>query len=85
MGGLSVGAELQQNLEQTAEDLKTKKNYDGALAVYDYLIANELDAEARHCFAFQPTVALIREAKRRGLNVIEACSIMSIGQNPYAI
>ena len=33
-------------------------------------IANELDAEARHCFAFQPTVALIREAKRRGLDVI---------------
>ncbi len=33
-------------------------------------VANELDAEARHCFAFQPTVALMREAKQRGLGVI---------------
>ncbi|WP_010546150.1 HAD family hydrolase [Sphingomonas elodea] len=33
-------------------------------------IADELDAEARHCFAFQPTVALMREAKARGLGVI---------------
>jgi FMN phosphatase YigB (HAD superfamily) len=33
-------------------------------------VAHELDAEARHCFAFQPTVALIREAKRRGIGVI---------------
>lgn len=33
-------------------------------------IANELDAEARHCFAFLPTVALMREAKKRGLGVI---------------
>ncbi len=33
-------------------------------------VAHELDAEARHCFAFQPAVELIREAKRRGLGVI---------------
>jgi FMN phosphatase YigB (HAD superfamily) len=33
-------------------------------------VAQELDAEARHCFAFQPTVGLIREAKRRGIGVI---------------
>lgn len=30
----------------------------------------EIDAEARHCFAFAPVVALIREAKARGLKVI---------------
>jgi len=33
-------------------------------------IEAELDAEARHCFAFAPTVALIRAAKRRGLKLI---------------
>ncbi|WP_294330254.1 HAD family hydrolase [uncultured Sphingomonas sp.] len=30
----------------------------------------ELDAEARHCFAFPPTVALMQEAKKRGLGII---------------
>jgi len=33
-------------------------------------IAAELDAEARHCYGFAPTVALMREAKRRGMQVI---------------
>ena len=33
-------------------------------------VARELAAEARHCYAFAPTVALIRDAKRRGLDVI---------------
>jgi FMN phosphatase YigB (HAD superfamily) len=33
-------------------------------------IAAELAAEARHCFAFAPTVALIRAAKARGMQVI---------------
>ncbi len=39
-----ANTELNQNLTQAAEDLKAKKNYDGALAVYDYLVANDLDA-----------------------------------------
>ncbi|WP_420141460.1 HAD family hydrolase [Sphingomonas sp.] len=51
-------------------------------AIYDHLmprasaeersaaVARELEAEARHCFAFAPTVALIRAAKARGLQVI---------------
>ena len=30
----------------------------------------ELAAEARHCFAFRPTVELMREAKRRGLRIM---------------
>ena len=34
------------------------------------LIAQELDAEARHCFAFAPTVELIRAAKALGLKVV---------------
>ena len=33
-------------------------------------IAAELAAEARHCFAFAPTVELMRQAKARGLQVI---------------
>lgn len=35
----------------------------------DAAIADELAAEARHCFAFSPTVELMREAKRRGLQI----------------
>jgi hypothetical protein len=34
------------------------------------LIEAELEAEARHCFGFRPTVELIRKAKARGLKVI---------------
>lgn len=33
-------------------------------------VARELALEARHCFAFAPTVALIADAKARGLKVI---------------
>ena len=33
-------------------------------------ITAELDAEARHCYGFAPTIALMREAKRRGIQVI---------------
>ncbi|WP_213981710.1 HAD family hydrolase [Sphingomonas sp. dw_22] len=33
-------------------------------------VRNEIDAEAAHCFAFRPTVALMREAHRRGMGVI---------------
>ncbi len=33
-------------------------------------IAAELEIERRHAFAFAPTVALMREAKRRGLKII---------------
>lgn len=34
------------------------------------MIAAELDAEARHCYAFAPTVALMRAARARGLQII---------------
>lgn len=33
-------------------------------------IRKEIDAEATHCFAFRPAVELMREAKRRGLQII---------------
>jgi len=35
-----------------------------------HAIAAEIDAEAQHCFGFAPTVALMREARRRGMQVI---------------
>jgi FMN phosphatase YigB (HAD superfamily) len=38
--------------------------------VRERAIAAELAAEARHCFAFRPTVELMREAKRRGWKVV---------------
>lgn len=36
----------------------------------DAAIASEIAAEARHCFAFAPTVELMRAARARGLQVI---------------
>ncbi len=33
-------------------------------------VRDELDAEARHCFAFAPTVALMRAAKAKGIETI---------------
>jgi FMN phosphatase YigB (HAD superfamily) len=38
-------------------------------ATREALVAHECAVEARHCFAFTPTVALMREAKRRGLKI----------------
>ncbi|QFT76700.1 HAD family hydrolase [Erythrobacter sp. THAF29] len=39
-------------------------------SIREEAIAGELDLEARVCFAFAPTVDLMREAKRRGIKVI---------------
>ena len=36
----------------------------------DAAVAAELTAEARHCYAFAPTVQLMRKAKARGLQVV---------------
>jgi len=36
----------------------------------DRRVAHELSLEARHCFAFAPTVELMRRAKTRGLEVV---------------
>ncbi len=33
-------------------------------------VAAEIDAEARHCYGFAPTIALMREARARGLQII---------------
>jgi len=42
----------------------------GTAAEREALIEQELEAEARHCFAFAPVVELIRAAKAKGLQVI---------------
>ncbi|MBJ6122130.1 HAD family hydrolase [Sphingomonas mollis] len=39
-------------------------------AAREAYVEREIAAEARHCYAFAPTVELMREAKRRGLPVI---------------
>lgn len=33
-------------------------------------VAEEIALEARHCYGFAPTIALMREAKRRGLQIV---------------
>lgn len=48
-----------------AELLPNASAAERAVAVRD-----ELDAEARHCFAFKPTVELMRAAKARGIETI---------------
>jgi FMN phosphatase YigB (HAD superfamily) len=48
-----------------AEVLPNASAAERAAAVQD-----ELDAEAAHCFAFEPTVALMRAAKARGIETI---------------
>lgn len=62
--------------------LKRNSNEVSIAGIYEMLLPNaseveraaavaaELDAEARHCFGFGPTIALMREAKRRGLRVM---------------
>ncbi len=56
--------------EVTLTEIYTRlmPNADGAER--EIAIKRELDAEARHCFAFAPVVELIRSARARGLAVI---------------
>lgn len=56
--------------EVTIADIYRQLFPNAGRAVIEAAIAAELEAEARHCFAFQPTVELMREAKRRGIGVI---------------
>lgn len=39
-------------------------------AVVERAVAEEIALEARHCYGFAPTIALMREAKRRGLQIV---------------
>lgn len=67
---------------RSAAALRHRRNEVGIDDIYRALLPNadadalasavteELAAEARLCFAFTPTVALMREAKRRGLGIV---------------
>lgn len=52
------------------EDVYRKMLTNADDASVEAAVAAELALEARHAFAFEPTVALIREAKARGLKVV---------------
>lgn len=56
--------------EVTLDDIYERLLPSGTAEERADAIARELEAEARHCFAFAPTVALIRAAKARGFKVI---------------
>jgi FMN phosphatase YigB (HAD superfamily) len=67
---------------RTAASVQKKRNEVGIAEIYRELfpnagkqviesaISDEIDAEARHCFAFGPTVDLIRNARARGVRVV---------------
>lgn len=67
---------------RSAAALRHRRNEVGIADIYRELLPNgsaheqaaavaaELDAEARLCFGFEPTIELMREAKRRGIGVV---------------
>lgn len=56
--------------EVSLEDIYTQLLPNGSPAQREEAIAAELALEAKHCFAFGPTVELMRAAKQAGLKVI---------------
>jgi FMN phosphatase YigB (HAD superfamily) len=60
------GGENEVSIEQIYRSLRPSASDDEI----DAMIAAEFDAEARHCYAFAPTVDLIRAARAKGLKVI---------------
>ncbi|NIJ20783.1 FMN phosphatase YigB (HAD superfamily) [Sphingomonas naasensis] len=56
--------------EVTIEEIYRELLPNGSSDTHDQGVRNEIDAEAAHCFAFRPTVELMRTAKARGLEVI---------------
>lgn len=58
---------FRQSTEVSVEEIHARLRPGGDAAVS---VADELAAEARHCFGFEPVKALIRRAKARGLGVI---------------
>jgi len=61
---------LRESVEVTLADIYAEVMPFAAQEAREAAIAAELAAEARACFAFAPTVALMRAAKARGLDVI---------------
>lgn len=56
--------------EVAIEDIYARLLPNGTEAERAAMIKAEIEAEARHCYAFAPTVELIRAAKAKGLQVI---------------
>lgn len=56
--------------EITIEEIYAQLMPNGSMAERKRAIDAEIDAEARHCFAFAPTVKLMQAAKARGLKVV---------------
>lgn len=59
-----------RSTEVSIEDIYAELMPHAAADAVAAAVRAELDAEARHCFAFAPTVALMRAAKARGLKVV---------------
>lgn len=60
------GDRLEVSIEEIYRSLRPAAGEDEIAAA----VAHELAAEARHCFAFAPVVALMRAAKARGLKIV---------------
>ncbi len=63
-------ADPQDMTEVTLTEIYARLMPNADSAARDIAIERELDAEARHCFAFAPVVDLIRSARARGIGVI---------------
>lgn len=61
---------LHGRTEVTLDEIHAEFLPEGSAAERAAMARAELDAEARHCYAFAPTRDLIVDAKRRGLQVI---------------
>lgn len=61
---------MEERIEVSIEEIYAHLMPRASEAERAALIAAELDAEARHCYAFAPTVALMRAARARGLRII---------------
>ncbi len=61
---------LHQRFEVNLDEIHAELLPDQGEEARAAMVQAELDAEARHCFAFGPTRDLIVDAKRRGLKVI---------------
>lgn len=61
---------MRESVEVTLADIYAEVMPFADQAARDRAIAAELEAEAQACFAFAPTVQLMRAAKARGLDVI---------------
>lgn len=81
-GGTSQQRRWAESHARSRSALHRQSNEAALADIYEMLLPNasaqmreaameaELAAEARHCFAFAPTVALMRAAKNRGLKVV---------------